>query len=142
MPNQIFPKGAPASANFSGQAFVNLLVPDTEGLYDCQVYDVVFAAACRNSWHTHPGGQLLLCTDGEGYYQEKGQAARRLKKGDVVQIPPHVVHWHGAAPDRDFTHIGISPNTDKGAVAWLEPVSDEEYNAATKGAGVTFISPG
>jgi quercetin dioxygenase-like cupin family protein len=133
MSNQIFPKGAQVSANFTGKAFVNMLVPDTEGVYDCQVYDVLFEAACRNNWHTHPGGQLLLCTDGEGYYQEKGKVAQRLKKGDIVQIPPNVEHWHGAAPDSDFIHIGISPNTDKGAVVWLKSVSDEEYDAATKG---------
>ena len=134
MSNQIFPKGGQVSANFTGMAFVNMLVPDIQGVYNCQVYDVLFKASCRNSWHIHPGGQLLLCTDGEGYYQEKGKAAQRLKKGDVVQIPPNVVHWHGAAPDSDFTHIGISPNTDKGAAVWLESVSDEEYSAATRGA--------
>jgi len=132
MSNQIFPKGGLVSANFSGKAFVNMLVPDTEGVYDCQVYDVVFEAGCRNSWHTHPGGQLLLCTDGEGYYQEKGKAAQRLKIGDVVQIPPNVEHWHGAAPDSDFTHIGISPKTNKGTAVWLKPVSDEEYSIATR----------
>lgn len=91
------------------------------------MYDVLFEAGARNHWHSHPGGQILLVTAGEGYYQEKGKPAQKLQKGDVVQIPPDVVHWHGAVPDNDFTHIGISSNTKKGAAQWFEAVTDEEY---------------
>jgi len=130
--DQIFPKGVKMDANFIGTAFVNFLIPDVDGVYNCQVYDVLFEAGCRNYWHSHPGGQLLLCTDGVGYYQEKGQPVRRLTKGDVVEISPEVVHWHGAAPDRAFTHIGISPNAQKGPVVWLDAVTDDEYHSATK----------
>ncbi len=130
--NQSFPKGTKMDAYFTGSAFVNFLIPDRDGVYNCQVYDVLFEAGCRNYWHSHPGGQLLLCTDGAGYYQEKGKPARRLTKGDVVEIPPDVAHWHGAAPDSEFSHIGISPNTQKGAAVWLDPVTDDEYFAATK----------
>ena len=126
----IFPKGSQAPANFTGAAFVNMLIPESEGMYNCQVYDVLFTPGCRNSWHTHEGGQLLLCTGAEGYYQEKGKRARRLARGDVVEIPPHVVHWHGAARESEFTHIGISPNIHKGGCTWLSPVTDEEYAAA------------
>lgn len=68
----IFPKGIRANKNFTGAAYVNFLVPDTDATYDCQVYDVVFEPGCRNNWHSHGAGQLLLCTDGVGYYQEKG----------------------------------------------------------------------
>jgi quercetin dioxygenase-like cupin family protein len=131
--NQIFAKGVKMDAHFSGTAFVNFLMPDMNGVYNCQVYDVLFEAGCRNDWHSHPGGQLLLCTDGIGYYQEKGKAARRLTKGDVVEIPPDVVHWHGAATDSAFSHIGISPNTQKGPAVWLGEVTDDEYFNATKG---------
>lgn len=130
---KIFPKGTKASMNFTGTAFVNMLVPDTEAIYDCQVYDVVFEAGCRNDWHIHEGGQLLLCIDGKGYYQERGKPSRRLQKSDIVEIPPHIEHWHGAAPDSSFTHIGISPGTHKGGVTWLSPVTDDEYNTATGG---------
>ncbi len=130
---EVFPKGSQAAANFTGAAFVNMLVPDGSGTYNCQVYDVIFEPGCRNDWHSHPGGQILLCTDGIGYYQEKDQPARRLQRGDVVEIPPQVEHWHGAAPDSSFTHIGISPNTRKGGATWLLPVTDEEYQQATGG---------
>jgi len=131
MLNLIFPKGSKMTANFTGDAFVNFLIPDMDGVYNCQVYDVLFEPGCRNDWHIHAGGQLLLCTDGVGYYQEKGKPARRLQKGDIVEIQPDIEHWHGAAPDSIFTHIGISTNTQKGAATWSSPVTDEEYAEAT-----------
>jgi quercetin dioxygenase-like cupin family protein len=56
-----------------------------------------------------------------------GEPARLLQKGDKVEIPPNVVHWHGAAPDSEFSHIAVSLNTDKGGAVWLKPVTDEEY---------------
>ncbi len=132
--NQIFAKGVKMDTNFKGTAFVNFLIPDLNGDYNCQVYDVLFEAGCRNDWHSHPGGQLLLCTDGIGYYQEKGQKARRLTKGDVVEIPANVIHWHGASLDNSFSHIGISPSTQNGPVVWLDEVSDSEYIRAIQGA--------
>jgi len=124
----IFPKGDKAPADyFSGTAWVNILVAkDETGHYS--VGDVVFEPGCRNNWHTHPAGQILLITDGEGYYQEKGKPARSLSKGDVVVIPSDVVHWHGATADNSLTHIAISNITENGPVTWLEPVTDEEYN--------------
>ena len=129
----IFTRGAKAAESvFTGTAYLNTLVPDTDGMYDLQVYDVVFEAGARNNWHTHPGGQILLVTAGEGWYKERGKAAQLLQKGDVVQIPPDVEHWHGAASDCEFTHIGISPNVHKGGVLWLEPVSDIEYKKLAK----------
>ena len=75
------------------------------------------------------GTQLLLCTSGKGYYQEKGKPIQLLLPGDVVKIAPDVIHWHGAAPDSEFTHIAIGTQLDKGGVTWLEPVTDEEYNS-------------
>lgn len=130
----IFVRGVKMEANFTGSAFVNFLVPDRDGIYNCQVYDVVFEPGCRNDWHQHPGGQILLCTDGNGYCQIKGQPALRLGKGDVVQIPPDAVHWHGAALDSVFSHVGISPNTQKGPAIWLSPVTDDQYARAVIGS--------
>jgi quercetin dioxygenase-like cupin family protein/alkylhydroperoxidase/carboxymuconolactone decarboxylase family protein YurZ len=128
----IFPRGelAPsgASGNFSGEAWIRTLLPkDETGHFAAG--DVRFAPGCRNRWHTHPAGQVLLATAGRGWYQERGKAARRLEKGDVVQIPSHVEHWHGAAADAPFTHIAITSIVEGAAVEWLEPVSDAEYAA-------------
>jgi quercetin dioxygenase-like cupin family protein len=128
----IFPKGKKVETNFTGAAFVNMLVTDDKNVFNSQVYDVVFEAGTRNFWHSHPGGQILLVTAGRGYYQERGKSARQLKKGDVVEILPNIEHWHGAAPDSEFTHIGISTNTQKGATVWRGPLTDTEYSEATK----------
>ena len=127
----IFSKGVKApETNFTGTVFVNMLVPDPDNIYDCQVYDVVFEAGARTHWHKHPGGQILLVTAGKGYYQERGKPAQLLHKGDVVQIPLDIEHWHGAAADSIFIHIGISPSVHKGGAVWLEPVSDAAYKGA------------
>ncbi len=127
--NAIFPKGEKGAADyFTGTAWVNILVPQDEtGSYS--VGDVVFEPGCRNNWHTHAAGQILLVTDGKGYYQERGKPARLLTKGDVVVIPSHVEHWHGAAQDSSLTHIVITNNAAEGVVKWLAPVTDEEYNS-------------
>ena len=68
-----------------------------------------------------------LCTAGRGYYQEWGKPARELHPGDVVQIPPEVKHWHGAAPDSHFVHLAVEVPAEGSSNEWLEPVSDEEY---------------
>jgi len=127
--NTIFPKGERAPADyFTGSVWVKMLVPNDPNLH-CQIGNVVFEAGARNNWHTHPGGQILIATDGVGYYQEKGKSVQLLRKGDIVNIPPDVVHWHGASHDSEFIHIAINPNTQKGIVVWLDRVSDEEYNS-------------
>lgn len=125
----VFPKGAEITANFVGKAWLSMLVNNKA--CDIAVYNVTFAPGCRNSWHKHAVGQLLLCTAGVGYYQERGPDARRLLPGDVVEIPADVEHWHGAAPDSEFAHIGITPKMSENGVVWLNPVTDEEYAAAT-----------
>lgn len=117
---------------FTGKVMVNMLVTDTAKAYDTQAYDVKFPSGARTFWHSHPGGQLLFVTSGKGYYQEKGKPARVLRAGDVVEIPVNVNHWHGAAPDSAFVHLGVSCRTDKGPAAWFGPVTDEEYADAVK----------
>lgn len=130
MNTSIFPKGNPGPAEyFSGAAWVNILVPkDETGTYT--VGDVIFESGCRNNWHIHYTGQILLITDGEGFYQEKGKAEQPLKAGDVVVIPSGIKHWHGARHDHSLTHIVITNNSPEGPVKWLEPVTNEEYNEA------------
>jgi quercetin dioxygenase-like cupin family protein len=131
-PNTIFPKGDRAPAEyFTGTAWVKMLVPN-DPTFNSAIGNVVFEPGTRNNWHTHPGGQILIVTDGIGYYQEKGKPIQLLQKGDVVTIPPDLVHWHGASPESEFTHIAISTNTQKGIVTWLNPVTDEEYYSFNK----------
>ena len=124
-----FPKGerAPA-ANFTGVVYVSLLVKD-DPTFNCVSGNVTFEPGARSNWHTHPDGQILLVTDGLGYYQEKGQPIRLLHPGDVIKAQPGVLHWHGASPKQGMTHISLNVNTEKGIVTWLQPVSDQEYNS-------------
>lgn len=93
---------------------------------DVMVANVSFEPGCRNNWHKHVGGyQILLVTEGEGWYQEDGQAARKLIAGDVVVTKDGVKHWHGATKDSWFNHVAITA----GEGEWLEPVDNEHYNA-------------
>ena len=127
--NTLFPKGERAPADyFTGTVWVKMILPNDPTL-NCQIVNVVFEPGARNNWHTHPGGQILVVTDGVGYYQEKGKPVQLIRKGEVVNIPPGIEHWHGASHDNEFTHIAINPNTQKGIVVWLERVTDEEYNS-------------
>jgi quercetin dioxygenase-like cupin family protein len=126
-PELVFSKGDKiTNNNFTGTAWLQMLV-NNDSIYNTSIGNVTFEPGARTNWHKHPGGQILLVTDGEGYYQEKGKPAQHIRKGDVVRIPPDTEHWHGAAPNSSLTHIAISPNTDKGSVVWLLPVTDEEY---------------
>ena len=89
--------------------------------------NVTFEPRCRNNWHYHKGGQILVASAGIGYYQEKGQPARRLFPGDIVEITPDVEHWHGAAPDSWFSHVAVEVPGTETKNEWCEPVSDEDY---------------
>lgn len=74
----------------------------------------------------------LIVTLAEGFYQEKGKPAQALQKGDVVNIPENVEHWHGASANRQFVHIALTNYKGEENVVGLQPVSDEEYNEVNK----------
>lgn len=122
------PKGynrAPADY-FTGTAWVKPQVTPDE-VTNCTVSDVLFEPSARNYWHTHPSNQILVITEGIGYYQEKGSPIREIHPGDVINVLPGVVHWHGASPNNKLRHTAININSEKGTVNWIEPVSDEDY---------------
>ena len=130
--DRIFPKGKMIKNDyFSGIAWLQMLVNANEN-YDISIANVIFEPGVRNNWHSHPAGQILLCTKGKGYYQEKGKPIQLLNVGDVVEILPNIVHWHGATPDSEFEHIAINPQVHKGSVVWLQSVTNEEYNSYKK----------
>ncbi len=119
------------SEYFTGTAWIKALVK-ADQLVNCNVSDVTFEPGARNNWHTHPGSQILIVTEGIGYYQKRGEPIRIIQTGDVIAIPAAYEHWHGAAPDSKMTHLAINPNSEKGPVNWLERVTDEEYYAYKK----------
>jgi len=127
--SDLFARGDDASGpNFSGAVWLaQLLDPAQVADMDVSIYNVTFSPGCRNSWHRHSHGQILLATRGVGYHQIRGQAIQIMNPGDVIVCPPGVEHWHGASPDTEFTHIGISPYASVNVPTWLEPVSDIEY---------------
>ncbi len=113
---------------FTGKSWLKPLTDPNKTVF---LANVTFEPGCRNNWHIHHatsgGGQLLICVDGQGWYQEEGKEAQALEYGDVVTIPANVKHWHGARKDSWFSHIAVEvPGTDC-KNEWCEPVSDEEY---------------
>lgn len=91
---------------------------------------VTFEPGARSAWHTHPRGQRLVVISGVGLTQDWGKPVQVLRPGDVVWCPPGVKHWHGAGPTTAMTHLHVT-GTEPGGnnVAWMEKVSDEQYNA-------------
>jgi 4-carboxymuconolactone decarboxylase len=127
--NNIYAKGVRAPAtNFTGVAWVNMLVQPQDKL-DASIGVVTFEPGARTNWHKHPGGQVLVVTEGKGYYQERGQPVKVMQKGDVVKCLPNVEHWHGGSPDTKVTHVAIGPDAEKGNAVWLEKVTDQEYKS-------------
>ncbi|MGN1398933.1 MAG: cupin domain-containing protein [Erysipelotrichaceae bacterium] len=119
------------SKYFNKKSFVNpLTAKDAGGVY---LANVSFQPGCRNNWHIHQattgGGQILICTAGEGWYQQEGEPAIRLVEGMVITIPANVKHWHGAAKDSWFSHIAIELKGENSHTQWCEPLTDGEYDA-------------
>ena len=130
--NPMFGIGKPNDAYaryFIGESFLNPLTKAGEPEFG--IANVTFSPKCRNNWHIHKaskgGGQILICTDGEGWYQEEGKEARRLKAGDIVTIPANVKHWHGAT-NCWFSHIAIEVPGENTSTEWCEKVTNEEYD--------------
>lgn len=125
--NAIFPTGnenKQYEKYFVGKSYLNMLTTER-----VPIGNVTFEPGCRNNWHIHhKSGQILLCTAGKGYYQEWGKEPQELHAGAVINIPPEVKHWHGAAADSWFSHLAVEVPADGSSNEWLEPVSTDEYN--------------
>ena len=127
-----FGQGEPNTAfakYFIGNSYLKPLTDPKQTVF---IANVTFEPGCRNNWHVHHadngGGQILVCVDGEGWYQEWGKPAQKLHPGDVVTIPAGVKHWHGAAADSWFSHLAVEVPGQNTSNEWLEAVSDEEYD--------------
>ena len=118
---------------FTGDSFLKPLTEPGK----CPVFlaNVTFEPGCRNNWHIHHatkgGGQLLICTAGEGWYQEEGKEPVSLTPGTVITIPPEVKHWHGAKSDSWFSHIAVEVPGENTSNEWCEKVTEEEYQKVT-----------
>lgn len=126
VPSGLFGQGKEITdtEHFTGKVYVKEIAGfEKPMLIDC----VTFAPGCINSWHVHQAGQMLFVTDGRGWYQEEGRPAQELHRGDIVDIPAGVKHWHGAAKDSYFTHLAAE-DWSKGAPQWQEKVDTESYS--------------
>ncbi len=150
----IFPKGKVATNtdNYTGKIWLNIL-SHADSVFHYNVDVATYKAGSKLDWHIHPGGQILLITEGTGYYQEKGKPGRIVHQGDIIKCQPGVEHWHAAAPNSTFAYVAISP-TDKGKTIWFQNVTDKEYHslkstakvipAATQGSSIFpkgFVAP-
>lgn len=88
---------------------------------------ISFAAGARTAWHTHPLGQTLYIVSGTGWVQKEGGPIEEVGLGDVVWIPPHVCHWHGASATEPMVHFAVAEALDGSAVTWMAKVTEEEY---------------
>lgn len=127
--SSLFPRGDKLSNEwFSGDAYLKpLLAKDKNN--DFALGSVTFEPGARTHWHTHPKGQVLIVTAGEGFYQDKGKPAQRIRKGDVINIPENVEHWHGATANSKMVHLAITNYQGEVNVTWLKPVTEGEFNA-------------
>lgn len=117
----------PAS-RFVGKATVS---SSFEGSGDARLSGatVSFEPGARTSWHSHPLGQLLIVTAGEGRIQVDGGEVRAIRAGDTVWTAPGIRHWHGAAPETPMTHVSVAERADDREVEWMEPVSEHAYRS-------------
>lgn len=128
----LFGLGEPNTAYaqyFVGNSYLKPLTDLKQTIF---LANVTFEPGCRNHWHIHHaekgGGQILLCTNGRGWYQEWGREARELDPGDVVYIPAGVKHWHGAARDGWFSHVAFEAPGEGCSTEWCEPVDAAQYD--------------
>src|SRR5437773_12201694 len=124
----IFPRGEISTTdNHTGTIWLNELSAG-DSVFTNSIALATYAAGAKLDWHIHPAGQILLITEGTGYYQEKGKPGEIVHKGDVIKCVPGVAHWHGASPGSSFAYIAVTPTT-KGKTIWLQRVTDEEYKS-------------
>jgi len=126
--SSIFPKGEISTTdNHTGKIWLNELSV-SDSVFTNSIALATFAPGAKLDWHIHPAGQILLITEGNGYYQEKGKAVQIVHKGDIIKCLPGVAHWHGASPNSSFAYNAVTPTT-KGKTQWLQRVTDEEYKS-------------
>lgn len=113
---------------FTGDVTVGEVFTSGDNLNDYGHATVTFQPGARTAWHTHPRGQTLIITSGEGRVQVEGEEIQTVKKGDVVWFPANTRHWHGAGINTSMTHVAIqAPNEEGNVVNWMEHVTDKDY---------------
>ena len=98
---------------FIGNSYLNPLTDmNKTSLFVC---NVTFELWCRNNWHIHHaskgGGQVLICVEGNGIYQQEGQEPIYLKPGDIVSHEKYgmgvVINIEGPIATISFSKDGV-----------------------------------
>ncbi len=121
------PSGKGPAEYFTGTVRIDPLISPPEPSRVVMAL-VTFEPGARTAWHTHPFGQTLIVTAGAGWVQRDGESRKEIHPGDVVYFLPGEKHWHGATTTTSMSHIAIQEKLNGSPVAWMEQVSDEQYN--------------
>jgi quercetin dioxygenase-like cupin family protein len=116
-----------AAETFSGSVRIDQMFEASDPAHVLGA-SVTFEPGARTAWHAHPLGQTLIVTAGCGLVQRQGGPIETILPGDVVWIPPHIKHWHGAAPTTPMTHLALVERLDGRSTTWMEKVTDEQYS--------------
>ncbi|MFD7866781.1 cupin domain-containing protein [Streptomyces sp. NPDC057682] len=93
-----------------------------------RMFSVHFAPGGHTGWHTHPHGQVLHVTEGEGLVQRRGAPPERIRAGDTVWIEPDEWHWHGATPHTFMTHLAVVEAAEDGStIHWHDDAAVPTY---------------
>jgi len=117
-------------SQFSGTVW-QVVLRKIEPPNEMNIYSVLFEPKARTAWHSHPGGQILYVTSGQGRIvcRERSRAQScEIYPVDIVHIERKKKHWHGAAPDNFLIHIAMTPHPDGKRTNWAQKVSNAEYD--------------
>ena len=115
-------KAAPASS-FTGTVLQDsMAAPQAPARTSATL--VTFTPGARTNWHDHTTRQVLVATQGTGMVQVKDRPPRVLRAGDVAEVPPGLVHWHGAVAGHLFAHISFVETDGPDNTTWMEPVDE------------------
>jgi quercetin dioxygenase-like cupin family protein len=115
---------------FTGTVFIDAIALPSHGSH-LMASTVRFSPGARTAWHTHPHGQTIWITEGEGRCQRRGGPVEVIRPGDCVFFEPGEDHWHGASAIRFMTHLAMVEVDEQGTSAvWGDHVTDQEYQSS------------
>jgi quercetin dioxygenase-like cupin family protein len=128
----VTPTAKGPASTFTGDVYVNPICRGEEP--SRMIVSLVrFTPGARTNWHSHAVGQTLHVTDGIGLVQTRDGTVIRMRPGDTVYTPPGQEHWHGATAGNFMCHLAMLEGIPGGdGTTWLEPVTDEQYQAANE----------
>tara|TARA_X000000950_G_scaffold203092_1_gene244416 strand:- start:548 stop:1021 length:474 start_codon:yes stop_codon:yes gene_type:complete len=113
------------NTHYIGEAWLNrLLQADDDLAYN--ITKATFKANSTLDWHKHTSVQVLIVVAGEGYYQEKGKEAVKMKTGDIIKCEKNTEHWHSSSKHSDVTYLALYGG--KKPTIWTEVLTQENYD--------------